>query len=141
MRGDRTLAGEVGLVGGTTLAPPTLGWVVGGGVIGNTPAFGAGIQGSSPCLPADLPAPAPGKPAGEAGAGPGVRLTEGSRSEGSPPAGSGDWTFDVEEVSAGVYRATGRDRAGRTVEASGVGADDALEKCRAHAENMTAQED
>jgi hypothetical protein len=30
-----------------------------------------------------------------------------------------DWSFDADEVSAGIYRAFGRDRTGRNVEASG----------------------
>jgi len=40
------------------------------------------------------------------------------------------WSFDAEEVSAGVYRAFGRDRSGRNVEASGLDPDDLIEECR-----------
>jgi hypothetical protein len=40
------------------------------------------------------------------------------------------WSFDVDEVSANVYRAFGRDRAGRNVEATGLDPDTLVEKCR-----------
>jgi len=46
------------------------------------------------------------------------------------------WTFDVQEVSAGVYRAFGRDRAGRTVEATGVDPGALIEKCGQTATEM-----
>jgi hypothetical protein len=41
-----------------------------------------------------------------------------------------DWSFDADEVSAGVYRAFGRDRTGRNVEASGLDPEALIEKCR-----------
>jgi hypothetical protein len=41
-----------------------------------------------------------------------------------------DWSFSVEEVSAGVYRATGTDSAGRSVEESGTDPDATLERCK-----------
>jgi len=41
-----------------------------------------------------------------------------------------NWSFDADEVSAGVYRAFGRDRAGRNVEATGLDPDALIEKCR-----------
>ena len=44
-----------------------------------------------------------------------------------------DWSFDADEVSAGVYRVLGRDRAGRSVEASGLDPEALIEKCRAAA--------
>jgi hypothetical protein len=40
------------------------------------------------------------------------------------------WTFNADEVSANVYRAFGRDRAGRTVEATGTDPDALIQKCR-----------
>ena len=40
------------------------------------------------------------------------------------------WSFSVEEVSAGVYRAKGVDDAGRTVECSGTDPDSALAECQ-----------
>ena len=40
------------------------------------------------------------------------------------------WSFSVEEVSAGVYRARGVDSAGRTVEATGSDPDRLLEECK-----------
>ena len=41
-----------------------------------------------------------------------------------------DWTFSVEEVSAGAYRASGIDSAGRTVEVTRTDPDEALEECQ-----------
>ena len=43
------------------------------------------------------------------------------------------WTFEIEEVSAGVYRVTGRDRAGRTVESCGEDPDAILAEAKAAA--------
>jgi hypothetical protein len=40
------------------------------------------------------------------------------------------WTFEIDEVSAGVSRAAAFDRAGRRVEASGVDAEALLERCK-----------
>jgi len=40
------------------------------------------------------------------------------------------WQFDVEEVSANVYRVRGYDAAGRTVEATGIDPDQLLERCK-----------
>jgi hypothetical protein len=50
-----------------------------------------------------------------------------------------DWSFDADEVSAGVYRAFGRDRAGRNVEACGVDAEALIEKCRQAALEIMAE--
>jgi len=44
-----------------------------------------------------------------------------------------DWLFEVEEVSIGVYRISGRDRAGRSVEATGIDPDNLLERCKSDA--------
>jgi hypothetical protein len=41
-----------------------------------------------------------------------------------------DWSFDADEISPGVYRAFGRDRAGRNVEAFGLDPEVLIEKCR-----------
>ena len=49
-----------------------------------------------------------------------------------------DWSFDADEVSAGVYRAFGRDRAGRNVEATGTDPETLIEKCRRAALQMMA---
>jgi C-terminal processing protease CtpA/Prc len=46
------------------------------------------------------------------------------------------WSFDADEVSAGVYRAFGRDRAGRNVEATGIDPDVLIEKCKQAALQM-----
>jgi hypothetical protein len=40
------------------------------------------------------------------------------------------WEFEMEEVSAGVYEVTGRDRAGHRVYAKGVDLDSLVEQCR-----------
>ena len=48
------------------------------------------------------------------------------------------WSFDAHEVSAGVYRAFGRDRAGRNVEATGLDPDALIEKCKQAAIQMMA---
>jgi len=49
-----------------------------------------------------------------------------------------DWSFDVDEVSAGVYRAFGHDRLGQNVEATGIDPDTLIEKCRSAAIEMMA---
>jgi hypothetical protein len=41
-----------------------------------------------------------------------------------------DWSFSVDEVSAGVYRASGADASGRMVETTGTDPDMTLEKCK-----------
>lgn len=43
------------------------------------------------------------------------------------PAG---WEFQVEEVSAGVYRVRGADKVGRSVEATGTDPEQLLQKCK-----------
>jgi hypothetical protein len=40
------------------------------------------------------------------------------------------WSFDADEISVGVYRAFGRDTAGRNVEAFGLDRETIIEKCR-----------
>ncbi len=50
-----------------------------------------------------------------------------------------DWSFDADEVSAGVYRAFGRDQAGRNVEASGLDPEALIEKCRQAALEIMAE--
>lgn len=50
------------------------------------------------------------------------------------PAG---WEFQIDEVSAGVYRVHGVDAAGRSVEATGTDPERLLEKCRQDAAEMT----
>ncbi|MCA9599316.1 MAG: hypothetical protein KC776_38680 [Myxococcales bacterium] len=46
------------------------------------------------------------------------------------------WRFRVEEVSAGVYRASGVDAQGRSVSATGTDPNRALSDCRAYAERV-----
>ena len=40
------------------------------------------------------------------------------------------WTFDLDEISAGVYRVRGVDEAGRSVEATGTDPDALVDECR-----------
>jgi hypothetical protein len=40
------------------------------------------------------------------------------------------WSFDIDEVSAGVYKASGKDRSGRSVEAIGLDPDELLKECK-----------
>jgi hypothetical protein len=49
-----------------------------------------------------------------------------------------DWSFAIDEVSAGVYRVVGRDLAGRTVEATGPRLKVVIEKCMQAAIQMMA---
>lgn len=46
------------------------------------------------------------------------------------------WSFDADEISAGVFKVTGRDRAGRTVEATGVDPEMLMERCKQAALEM-----
>ena len=48
------------------------------------------------------------------------------------------WLFHADEVSAGVYRAQGHDRAGRSVEATGLDPDLLIENCKRAAIQMMA---
>jgi hypothetical protein len=50
-----------------------------------------------------------------------------------------DWSFDADEVSAGLYRAFGHDRSGRNVEASGLDPEALIEKCRKAALEIMAE--
>jgi hypothetical protein len=50
-----------------------------------------------------------------------------------------DWSFDSDEVSAGVYRAFGRDRSNRTVEVSGLDPEALIQKCRQAAIQLMAE--
>ena len=49
------------------------------------------------------------------------------------------WTFNVEEVSFGVYRVFGRDEAGRSIAKSGTDPDTLLEECRIEARDLASQ--
>jgi len=40
------------------------------------------------------------------------------------------WSFETNEVSTGVYKVSGSDRAGRNVEATGIDPEALLEKCK-----------
>lgn len=48
------------------------------------------------------------------------------------------WTFEMDEVSAGVYRVRGVDEAGRSVESTGTDPDALLASCRSSAGTMKA---
>jgi hypothetical protein len=44
-----------------------------------------------------------------------------------------DWSFEIEEQSAGVYVATGKDKAGRSVVVTGVDPEHLLQQCKTDA--------
>jgi hypothetical protein len=46
------------------------------------------------------------------------------------------WFFEVDEISAGVYKVRGVDEAGRSVEATGTDPDILLEDCKKSAAKM-----
>lgn len=48
------------------------------------------------------------------------------------------WAFEVDEVSAGVYRVRGVDEAGRSVESTGTDPEALLASCRSSAGKMRA---
>lgn len=50
-----------------------------------------------------------------------------------------EWSFDADEVSPGVYRAFGHDRAGRNVEAFGPDPEALIQKCRQAAFEIMTQ--
>lgn len=50
------------------------------------------------------------------------------------------WTFDIDEVSAGVYRVRGVDEAGRSVESTGTDPDAVLDDCKKAAEKIQVAE-
>ena len=47
-----------------------------------------------------------------------------------------DWRFEIDEVSAGVFRVKGVEAAGRSVEASGTDPDAVLADCKKAAAEM-----
>ena len=47
-----------------------------------------------------------------------------------------NWTFNVDEVSAGLYEVTGRDKQGHIVSATGTDVDRVMEKCRQDASRL-----
>lgn len=49
------------------------------------------------------------------------------------------WAFDVEEVSAGVYRVSGHDGFGHRLSVSGVDVDELLNACKSDAEAIHEQ--
>ena len=50
-----------------------------------------------------------------------------------------EWTFRVEEVSAGVYEVAGQDRNGRRVSAVGTDPDSLVAKCKSDAATISRQ--
>ena len=45
------------------------------------------------------------------------------------------WTFDVDEVSAGMYQVVGTDEEGHSVCVNGTDVDEIIRKCRQEAKN------
>jgi hypothetical protein len=50
------------------------------------------------------------------------------------------WTFEIDEVSAGVYSVSGVDEVGRSVAASGTDPEAVLSECRRSAAKIQATE-
>ena len=50
-----------------------------------------------------------------------------------------DWTFDVREISAGVYQGDGWDSAGRSVSRQGTDPDEVLAACQSAATHVAEQ--
>ena len=48
------------------------------------------------------------------------------------------WTFEIEEVSAGVYRVEGRDQDGRLVSHTGIDESDVIRRWRNHAARIVS---
>jgi hypothetical protein len=48
------------------------------------------------------------------------------------------WNFEVDEVSAGVYKVSGKDELGRSVEMTGTDPDALLEESKKYAEGILA---
>lgn len=46
------------------------------------------------------------------------------------------WGFEIEEISAGIYRVKGTDKAGRGIEATGTDLDALLDDCRRYARTI-----
>ena len=51
-----------------------------------------------------------------------------------------DWQFEVDEVSAGVYKVLGKDKSGRNVEVTGTDPDDLLNECKESAARMISDQ-
>jgi len=47
-----------------------------------------------------------------------------------------NWQFEVDEISAGVYKVCGKDRSGRSVEITGSNPDKLLDECKQSAKRM-----
>ena len=46
------------------------------------------------------------------------------------------WTFEIKEVSAGVFLVKGSDKYGRSIEVTGIDPDAMLEECRRYAAKL-----
>lgn len=49
------------------------------------------------------------------------------------------WTFEVEELSASVFRVIGRDQSGHTVERKGIDPDELIRECIQDAKHIEKQ--
>ncbi|MFO7962461.1 MAG: hypothetical protein R6U50_00925 [Desulfobacterales bacterium] len=47
-----------------------------------------------------------------------------------------DWVFEIDEISANVYRIRGVDKKGRSIERTGSDLETLLKKCEADAKNL-----
>jgi len=48
------------------------------------------------------------------------------------------WDFDIDEISAGVYKVNGRDELGRSIELTGTDPEALLEECKKYAAKTIA---
>ena len=46
------------------------------------------------------------------------------------------WSFDLEEISASVYKVVGKDRAGRVASVTGTNLDQTIEQCKQRAKEI-----
>jgi hypothetical protein len=47
-----------------------------------------------------------------------------------------DWTFEMDEISAGVYEVVGKDGSGNSVSAKGIDLDKIITECRDRARRL-----
>ena len=47
-----------------------------------------------------------------------------------------EWSFELDEISAGVYKVIGTDKSGHVVSATGIDLDELIEQCKRDAQSM-----
>jgi hypothetical protein len=51
------------------------------------------------------------------------------------------WKFEIDEISAGVYKVRGKNKSGRNVEATGVDPDTLIDECKKSAKQIVIKSD